>query len=931
MYLFYSLSCIVSLVTLTFLELTLSGVAISTISHPIKEVDVVRLRYLIHDASTGSPTCILFQNEKSRDQGNTSRDHMSVDRLASLWQELPTSLKSWQLVVHVHKGRNFDVPPDRLPLLRCYLAGGLHKDTDLITELHTLVTWLKSVKRLHYKVMTSLNRILWLTVEDILSGEKPILLLFHGLSVSQLLNGIGSVLREENIVEVIDVYGTNQHGRKLAEHFQIFHFPSAIGFNPSYQDKATPILRLEGDIEVNLRRIQVWAVVEASDAEHMKGNDLTEKVSIEQMNDPLVICVYGTWVPNVLHFITAFERSVDTFHQWNVSLQFSLLDVGKNKQQISHYFNSTVLTNLPALAVFYLRGSGHHVTIESNILLNVRPTPWTVYTFVKSILGDALKYHDGNIVQSVPWFKTADVEETPCETVLQNGLDMCLASGNASVAGQLEVLDSTLGISDSTSIVSKHENVIASNPLAQAVKPKRIPPASLGKQVSRTLQLGKIGNIPLVTTNTWNIVQQMALTPRGVYSKISSSTYNHPPLILIVFIQDGCGYCETLKSDFNQLAKSIDFIPSAGMFIVNCTADVSLCQQEDISGYPSVYVYRGFSQPSRCIEVSTRLVAKRIPYHDVLRVTSILEWLSDVSMAAVKFHDSEIANVKEGSVQLVAMLYTQSAARRYFRSLRGGWFPYHCFVSVCERLLGQAVCYASYTQDVGDRTQSDLIVSNITLFRSDGIQATVFSTGRSLSSTLNDHSSSPLHNFHTPHRYDITPTQTCEQDRIKCTDLLVRYVRDHRRPPVMPITSKVFHADEDLLSNLPVMIALAHESNITANSSFYSVFLLVAKKLYNQMVFTTLNVDVYPSWASRFVPVNFWSSTNSNEVVRTFYPRLCIVEGKDHTRAAFYPPIQDDGYFINSNADTYNEERIVEFVKKYLDEPSRFLVRTEHF
>lgn len=133
----------------------------------LNEVDAIHLRYLIHDASTGSPACVLLQEASGDSKVHSSplsRDQrISVTQLASLWQELPKSLKSWKIVVHGHVGRTFGLTGEELPLLRCYLAAGLHQDFDTEGRLITLpwvMTWLKSVRRLHQRVVTSLNRIL---------------------------------------------------------------------------------------------------------------------------------------------------------------------------------------------------------------------------------------------------------------------------------------------------------------------------------------------------------------------------------------------------------------------------------------------------------------------------------------------------------------------------------------------------------------------------------------------------------------------------------------------------------------------------------------------------------------------------------------------------------------------------------------------------
>lgn len=717
------------------------------------------------------------------------------------------------------------------------------------------------------------------------------------------------------------MFTTSQRGKKIAQHFRLFHFPSVTGFNTSCGEPVLPSLRLEGAIEVNQNRVELWALLETSSARHLIGKDLDNAVSSSRMKEPLLVCLYASWAHNVLPFVNAFERSVDSFARQNGSLQFSLFDVSRNKQHLSH-FNATLLTNLPALVLFHQSGNPDDMTINSDTLLGEIPTPWTVYMFVKSVMRESLLDHDGNILEFLPWSRQVDVQETPCE-MAPGATGMCAASWE----------NSTLIDQSARMIQEPADRTVPSvlKSYQASHKRPRKRTVSLGQEISQKLNLGTVGHIPIATKDVWHTIQKMALKPKAAYSLQAGSNTLNPatPVALVVFVQEGCSFCQALLGKFNQLAKSVGFISGATMFLVNCTTETHLCNQEDISGYPSLYAYRGFTQPDKCIEKPIQLVAKRIPYHGVLYPTSILEWLSDISMPAVNM-DSHQKSENEDSVQLHATLYSQSSARYHFRSLHGHWFTYQCFITICEQLLGQAVCVASYAPDIDHYSKlSEPVVSDITLSRNDGIQATVFSTGRSLSSILNDHSASLLHRFHNAHRYNITPSQTCEQNHVKCTSLLVQYVRDHRRPPVLPLTDKTFHVDEDLLSDLPVMIALAHEANLSKNSDFYLTYSAVAKKLYTNMVFSTVNVDLYPSWAGRFVPVGFWSSMEAQAI----YPRLCIVQGKDHTKAAFFPDMHK---YVNNNSDEksqwqWTDEIIMKFAEDFLREPQSLLVRTEHF
>ena len=51
-------------------------------------------------------------------------------------------------------------------------------------------------------------------------------------------------------------------------------------------------------------------------------------------------------------------------------------------------------------------------------------------------------------------------------------------------------------------------------------------------------------------------------------------------------------------------------------------------------------------------------------------------------------------------------------------------------------------------------------------------------------------------------RYDLPKNFKCEQDHKKCTDIAVRFVHDHRRLPVLHMTSAAFHTKLGLVHQI---------------------------------------------------------------------------------------------------------------------------------
>lgn len=63
------------------------------------------------------------------------------------------------------------------------------------------------------------------------------------------------------------------------------------------------------------------------------------------------------------------------------------------------------------------------------------------------------------------------------------------------------------------------------------------------------------------------------------------------------------------------------------------------------------------------------------------------------------------------------------------------------------------------------------------------------------------------------------------------------------------------------------------------------------------------------------------------------YPRLCIVKTSDHHQAAFLPSLESmaNAKNITKLLGSINAKEIVQFTKRYLQNPEHLIVKTEEF
>ncbi|KAJ7358756.1 hypothetical protein OS493_021532 [Desmophyllum pertusum] len=460
-----------------------------------------------------------------------------------------------------------------------------------------------------------------------------------------------------------------------------------------------------------------------------------------------------------------------------------------------------------------------------------------------------------------------------------------------------------------------------------------------------------------VNDKTWSSLIEQSVGPVKSYTALPrKQTSRLFSVALVVFLLDGCSYCTQVLPTIEQISLDAKYV-GASVFVHNCSSDPRTCERYSITGYPTLTAFRSLSWSTVESCSSSHSTYLRLDYHGTIVAKLVLEWLSNVSQPAVdrRYLFDSIPDM-DVDVRLIGTLYTRSLARRYLATtLANKWYPFHCFQLVCELLYGRVPCYVIYTRDVVDYSGSkmnakdqDLVLSKLELQRSDGVRVKVFQLGQNVESLINNQRDTRLHMFHDTHRYDLPKNFKCEHDHKICTDIAVRFVQDHRRLPVLHMTTASFHTKlgseenanfEPFAHNLPILFALTHKNNVSKDSSFYKELTESAYALYSEMVFVTLDIDEFDHWASRFVPKDYhakhaFERQADNVPPLYHYPRLCIIQHDDHQHAAFYPPVaelQGLGTRVQARLDHITSQQIIKFAQDYIKDPSTLIVKTEFF
>ena len=480
----------------------------------------------------------------------------------------------------------------------------------------------------------------------------------------------------------------------------------------------------------------------------------------------------------------------------------------------------------------------------------------------------------------------------------------------------------------------------------------------LQKKQRKITKRRKIGNLVVLTGHDWSGVIEA--------SRFSTSTKrlqrlrDSPDISMVFFIAKKCRYCEIALPKIEKLSQKIrnsDFTEKAAVYVVNCSLSPTICKHQNIHGFPAVKLFRSvvWSRFAGCATDHIRQQYIALDYHRPFEpVEYILEWFSNSSLPSVKkdFFLTNIPKQLNHNVYLVGTVITRSQALRFLPvDTWNKWYPYMCFQTVCELLYGKATCYVTMTKDFGvsndmrKTKNKDLFLIKLELFRRDDIKARIFELGVPLETTMHNEQDSKLHKFHNAHSYSIKKGFRCEDNHSQCTEFIVKFVRDHSRLPITSLSHDGFHTINKLFkdvtrqSEFPVVVVLAHKENMTKQSSYLMEITKAAYELYRHVIFTSLDVDEYPWWATRFVPRDYdatrmiGSSDLENILPLYHYPRLCIVRMFNHHQAAFLPslPRMNSAKNVPKLLRSIKAKEIVNFIKQYLKNPQGLLVETEEF
>eukprot|EP00794_Sanderia_malayensis_P008174 gene8174-9050_t len=898
------------LMLLVFLFIARECITVISVSTDIVMINRTEVEHWARYKQWEKPICLLFPKKESVSTPNSSSIETSLRKA-----KLKEPWSSW-VFAKLFVQKNY-VASDLLQsapegMLRCFLGTASYFDYNSTT---TVRKWLRKMAANHKDRLKALaNQDIDSLFRENLSIEIFIVVfpgnVFFEVIEKALTQVRGSCSEFCRIVVVPP--DTDQEG-VLADKYDVRIYPNLLIFQRRKRG-AVPVLKkqLQGIHQVNSKEniLQAMHIIQLGDKVLTFDSFASSALVTRQKMPPLVVCFYSPLNPASFSHLNAFHRAVKK--QLKVNLRFAIVDISnsENANIISRYLDASEVKKIPFLAVFWQSLSNHDGfssgnEVRNKVLPDLIPTPWNLEVMLRD-LGVQNQQH-------------VDVIQRPKHMFCSvNSTDICTLGDVPPV-----IYGPVWGPTYTPKVVSQK------------------PPL-----------FKKLHGIPLLTDSLWHRIIEQTSPIRSTSQRLfqGGGTENQA-VKLVIFIIADCGYCEIMMPTFEKLTKSAMTIHGVSVYLMSCTANPIQCKANQVTGYPTLALFRSLSEEESrsCALQNSTSSSVRLDYHELLQVDDILKWLSKASMSAVRMdlNTDRIMDMKMDA-RLTARLYTRKQARMYLpRSLQGVLVPFQCFKLACERLFATVECVARRSTDVEADDEwrrkiheRDLFIEMVVFERVDGIKVTVFKLTYPMEMTMSNEQSSALHAFHSKHRYSIPSGFKCESDHPLCTYILVRFVEDHLRLPITHITKDGFHAHSTTSSifskEFPVLIALVHKENITSNSTFLKELHKAAKNLYTKLIFATLNVDEFPSWASQFVPRNYHSDSHGiiDKVPALYhYPRLCIIDWHDHQHAAFYPPIKDleQSKDINQRLSKISANDIIKFSREYFLDKDSLSVETEMF
>ncbi|CAH1266212.1 Hypp3323 [Branchiostoma lanceolatum] len=696
-------------------------------------------------------------------------------------------------------------------------------------------------------------------------------------------------------VKVLLVPRESPDTKKITQQFSVNTFPAVLlvsKANPHQPFKHLighdlTLSTIELHIEVTLQKVAVKLTSETFPSRALE----------QRYAGPILVCFYSQREKRSLSYVKSFLYTADWIKKLGAAFRFGLVDLSVQRDILAKgWVDSTLVHQIPFIVLFSnekVNQEGKTVT-KQRLFSHSSPEPVNVLRFLEDV-GVPLKDHKG--MQIVAHL------DTP----------MCEMGAPFSP-----------GVLNSVCVMWQNETA-STEELGLHVPKKKKTQMPVGKGQVKAAK--KTGEIPVLTGSNWDHIISTTHAAPPPYGLTGSTSLVQ--IVAVTFIKGNCDTCTKKMPEFELVHKAVERMMGVTFYIFNCSSDPAKCEQQGISGFPTFVAYRVVQNKrvEHCTQNST-YDSIRLDYHDVLSAGKVLEWLSKVTESATHY----VSKTSESDFQDVA-LFAEAAADTV--AVEG--YSFKCFEYLCERLYGQVACYVLSKTDAN----GEAAILSISLHRSDGLKAPIFVAGQPLASVMESESESQLHHFHSPHKYDLEPNTLCEDDQAFCTDTLLSFIQDHSRLPVMRITQQLFHTHQkNLLLNtdVPILIALGHDSNFTQESPFYNNLYSAALSMYRFMSFATLDVDMYPMWAGQFVPLGYRremlettdaGSLHLNPPTLYTYPRLCIVRWHDHRHAAFYPDLSEKRWQRQHRSFTSSE--IVKFAEDFLRDPDKLLTRTEMF
>lgn len=868
------------------------------------------------------PVCILLRE--------TAKKGSKLEKqIYTLWKNDSNSYKDWQFGSYSFDKNEMvrEKRPDFMPAVKCYLGQSSSYLYEGEAKRSLIHQWLSKLVDKHAEQL-----------QDATSDLIHTAIYTHNVTILAFPDHHNHHHVEEKVFQLSEttpsckafvVHPYSIHASELKEIYEVPDIPSILVITKDSKNRTMSRLFSRQHIQTKMFDVHLQAL--QIDSTKLYSEEDFEKNVMTLRGTryiPKLIVFYAYWGGNVEAYLSAFKRSVEEFTELGVALEFGLVDLAQEpgKKLVSKWIRSEVARNVPFTILFHTDVRNDYLVQHG--LLGERPTPSSLYQLFLTASVN-VTYQDGRVFSDyLPYGQTDPLQ---------------YSSWDEGPKGQLcHPWSHNKTDSDPTPRMV---------PKKKGTKSKQVPAKKHSTQQSWhdrhgsesiDRKLKKFHGLPLLTHEMWSEVIEKSHAPSHPLLGGKEWAGEVTKVALVVFVKADCRSCTNSLETLVKVNKALHFLEGGSLYLVNCTTERELCTAHNIRGYPYITAFRGqgWLGHSHCVsQNSEHLPYTRTNYHGVIQEKEIMKWFGKVAESSIRnlMFENPDTNMEE-DVRLIGTLiprYSRFLPRPPRSKNQEYYFSYQCFRLVCERLFGRAACYSVYSTEIPAREYKDphleLVVTKVWMKRRDGADAVITQLGKSLASLLEEQEGSAIHRFHSKHRYNFGPNLKCEDDHGLCTDFITSFTQDHARLPVTHITSDAFHTDlRSENEELPVLIALVHQENITDNSDFLQTLHAVARELYDRLVVTTLDVSQYPAWAGQFVPANYKSIliAEDRDVEGMYsFPRMCIVLRHDHRKAIFYPPLGK----TRKTTKWFQKDIMKKYLEKFLISPEKYMIQTEHF